>query len=147
MVRDADDDAGGAFHSVRDGLRHAGYRPPPAHGGFSDAEPAVGVFIVPDGSGPGAIETLCRRSRAGDAVSGCVDEYMKCLAERAAMRSRNADKTFAHAYLAAAADPVARVGEGARQGAWDFDSEAFAELAGFLGRLLEAPPPADGINP
>lgn len=147
VVRDADDDAGGAFRSVRDGLRHAGYQPPPAHGEFSDAEPTVGVFIVPDGSRSGAIETLCMRSRAGDAVSGCVDEYMKCLAQRGAMRSRNPDKTFAHAYLAAADDPVARVGEGARQGAWDFDSEAFYELCGFLRRLFEAAPRADTINP
>ena len=137
-VRDADDDAGGAFRSVCGHLSNAGYEPPAAHGGFSDATPAVGVFIVPDGDTPGAIETLCRRSREGDAVSGCVEGYMSCLDERGAMRSGNRDKTFAHAYLAATDDPVARVGEGALQGAWDFDSDAFADLSAFLRQLLSA---------
>lgn len=137
-VRDADDDAGGAFRSVCGHLRNAGYAPPAAHGGFSDATPAVGVFIVPDGNAPGAVETLCRRSREGDAVSGCVEGYMSCLDGRGAMRSKNRDKTFAHAYLAATDDPVARVGEGALQGAWDFDSDAFADLSAFLRQLLSA---------
>lgn len=137
-VRDADDDAGGAFRSVCDHLRNAGYAPPAAHGGFSDATPAVGVFIVPDGNAPGAVETLCRRSCEGNAASGCVEGYMSCLDGRGAMRSGNRDKTFAHAYLAATDDPVARVGEGALQGAWDFDSDAFADLAAFLRQLLAA---------
>ena len=52
------------------------------------------------------------------------------------MRSPNEDKTFAHAWLAARKDPVARVGEGARQGVWDFGSVAFASLSSFLGRLF-----------
>lgn len=140
-VRDADDDAGGAFRSTCGHLRNAGYAPPAAHGGFSDATPAVGVFIVPDGNAPGAIETLCRRSCKEDPASGCVEGYMSCLDgldERGAMRSGNRDKTFAHAYLAATDDPVARVGEGALQGAWDFDSDAFADLSAFLRELLAA---------
>ncbi len=137
-VRDADEDAGGAFQSVCQALRNVGYVPPAAHGGFSDAAPAVGVFIVPDGAANGAIETLCRRSQAGDDVSECVEDYIGCLTGRGAMRSRNEDKTFAHAYLAAMDDPVARVGEGAQQCVWDFDSEAFAGLCAFLRTLLAA---------
>ena len=137
-VRDADDDAVGAFRSICGHLRQAGYAPPAAHGGFSGATPAVGVFIVPDGNAPGAVETLCRRSREGDAASGCVEGYMSCLDERGAMRSGNRDKTFAHTYLAATDDPVARVGEGALQGAWNFDSDAFADLSAFLRQLLSA---------
>ena len=135
VVRDADDDAAGAFRSVCDHVRNVGYEPPAAHGAFSDATPSIGVFIVPNGEEPGAIESLCRRSRKGDDVSRCVEEYIRCLAEHDAMRSTNVDKTFAHAYLAAMKDPVARVGEGARQGAWDFESPAFAELSDFLREL------------
>ena len=137
-VRDADDDAGGAFQSICDHLCNAGYEPPTAHGGFSDAKPTVGVFIVPDGNTPGAIETLCKRSREGDAVSGCVEDYMSCLDGRGVIRSGKRDKTFAHAYLAAMDDPVARVGEGALRDVWDFDSNAFADLSAFLRELLSA---------
>ena len=135
VVRDADDDARGAFRSICDNLRNAGYMPPRNHGEFSEAVPSVGVFIVPDGSASGAVETLCRRSREGDDVAKCAEAYMGCLAEHEAMYSTNVDKSFAHAYLAAMRDPLARVGEGALQGVWDFGSPAFSELAGFLRDL------------
>ena len=135
VVRDADDDAGGAFRSVCGQLRNVGYEPPQVHGHFSDAAPSIGVFIVPDGVEPGAIETLCRRSRAGEDVARCVDEFLSCLDDHEAMKSTNVDKSFAHAYLAAMEDPVARVGEGARQGAWEFGSPAFSELSEFLREL------------
>ena len=135
VVRDADDDACGAFRSICDNLRDAGYTPPRIHGEFSEAVPSVGVFVVPDGSEPGAIETLCRRSREGDDVAKCAAAYMSCLIKHEAMRSTNADKSFAHAYLAAMRDPLARVGEGALQGVWDFGSPAFSELVGFLRAL------------
>lgn len=135
VVRDADDDAGSAFRSVCDHLRNVGYEPPATHGEFSEATPSVGVFIVPDGSEPGAIETLCRLSVEGTDAARCVGEYIECLKKQDAMQSNNADKSFAHAYLAAMNDPVARVGEGARSGVWDFESPAFGALSRFLRDL------------
>ena len=135
VVRDADDNAADAFASVCDQLRNAGYEPPVGHGEFSNAVPSIGVFIVPDGNEPGAIETLCRRSKEGDEVAICVEEYLSCLDEHEAMKSTNVDKSFAHAYLAAMEDPVARVGEGAKQGVWDFESAAFGELSDFVREL------------
>jgi hypothetical protein len=132
VVRDADEDARGAFQSACAHLRNAGYVPPLNHAEFSDAAPSVGVFIVPDGLGRGAMETLCRRSVEGTNAALCVDEYLDCLERHDAMRSRNSDKSFAHAYLATMEDPVARVGEGARQGVWNLESPAFAALSRFL---------------
>ena len=95
VVRDADDDADTAFRSVCDHLHNVGYLPPAAHGEFSDAIPSIGVFVVPDGSSTGALETLCRRSVGGTDAAGCVDEYIECLERRDAMQSRNTDKSFA----------------------------------------------------
>ena len=135
VVRNADSDAAGAFRSVCDHIRNAGYEPPAVHGEFSDATPSIGVFIVPNGTEPGAVETLCRRSKEGDAAAACVDDFLSCLDEHAAMRSTNVDKSFTHACLAATENPVAQVGEGAMQGAWNFDSPAFAESADFLREL------------
>lgn len=135
VVRDADDNAAGAFKSVCDHLGKAGYEPPSSHGKFSDAAPSVGVFIVPDGANVGAMETLCRRSVQGTDASACVEKYMECLDGHDAMKSRNRDKTFAHAYLSAGVDPVARVGEGARNGVWDFESDAFGALKRFVRNL------------
>ena len=136
VIRDADDSAGNAFQSVCDALRHAAYDPPGAHGEISDGEPPVGVFILPDGASSGAIETLCRRSVAGGAASQCVEAFIDCLKEQRTLRSRNEDKTFTHAWLAATKDPVARVGEGARQGVWNFDDPAFGKLSAFLRTLF-----------
>ena len=135
IVRDADENPNGSFTSVCNSLRNVGYEPPAAHAEFSNDTPSIGVFIVPDGSQRGAVETLCRRSVAGEDAAQCADEYLACLKTRNALRSENADKTFAHAYLAATKNPVARVGEGARQGVWTFQSSAFAPLVQFVRTL------------
>ena len=135
VVRDADDNATGAFRSVCNHLHNAGYTPPAAHGEFSDTVPSIGVFIVPDGSEPGAMETLCRRSVEETDAAKCVDAYLECLERRGAICSNNPDKSFAHAYLAAMRNPVARVGEGAQSGVWHFESPAFATLSRFLRDL------------
>ena len=135
IVRDSDANAANSFSSVCDSVRDAPFAPPTAHASFSDASPSIGIFIVPDGSGPGAIETICRRSVQGDEVAKCVDEYINCLNTHDALKSNNQDKTFTHAYLAATNDPVARVGEGALQGVWNFQSPAFAELRKFISDL------------
>lgn len=135
IIRDADNNPKGSFDSVCGSLRSAGYEPPAAHAELSNTTPSIGVFIVPDGSQPGAIETLCRRSVEGEAAAECADEYMECLKTHDALLSKNADKTFTHAYLAAMEDPVARVGEGAQQGVWDFQSPAFDALSQFVRDL------------
>lgn len=135
IVRDADKNARTSFQSVCDGVRHVNYKPPSAHAKFSNATPSIGVFIVPDGSRPGAIETVCRQSVESEETAKCVDEYLKCLTEHSAMQSTNEDKSFAHAYLAAWKDPLVRVGEAAFQGVWDFQSPAFHALSQFFRDL------------
>jgi len=135
VVRDADDNPKAAFQSVCAQLRNVGYVPPENHAGLSDASPAVGVFIVPDGDGCGAIETLCRRSVEDSNAAWCVERYLECLEKRGAMESANPDKSFAHAYLASRRDPSVRVGEGADRGIWNFGSEAFRPLVRFIRAL------------
>ena len=138
VVRDADDNPDGAFQSVCAQLRNAEFEPPDRHASFSDSIPSVGVFIVPDGSQPGAIETLCRRSVEGSDTARCVEQYLCCLAAEEAMESSSCDKSFTHAYLAASRNPVARVGEGAQIGAWDLESHVFNELVDFLAAAHQA---------
>lgn len=135
VVRDADDNPDGAFKSVCYHLREVGYEPSALHGDFSDATPSVGVFIVPDGVECGALETICRRSVEDTEASHCVDQYLECLEEREAIQSSNLDKSFAHAYLAAMNNPMARVGEGACMGVWNFASPAFQGLSSFVRDL------------
>ncbi len=138
VVRDADEDADSAFRSVCAALHNADFKAPARHGEFSDGSPAIGVFIVPDGKSKGAIEKLCRRSVEDQDAARCVNEYLECLERHDAMRSCNIDKSFAHAYLASSPEPMARVGEGALQGAWDFDSPAFAQISQFIRALVSS---------
>lgn len=77
----------------------------------------------------------CRSSVQGDMAAKCVDAYIDCLTSHNALKSTIPDRTFTHAYLAATCDPVARVGEGALQGVWDFQSPAFANLCKFIHDL------------
>lgn len=135
IVRDADTNATASFQSARDSVQQAGYTPPPIHAGFSDANPSIGIFMVPDGSEPGTLETICRRSVQDEKAAWCVAAYIECLETHNALKSNIPDKTFTPAYLAASRDPVARVGEGALQGVWDFQSPAFADLRKFIDDL------------
>ena len=140
IVRDADQDAAGAWRSVRDAVASSNLQPPDRHAAFSDASPNVGIFIMPDGVSKGTLETLCRHSVADEPAAGCVERYLTCLDEHDAMSSRNRDKSFAHAYLASRRDPVARVGEAGRQGVWNFDHPAFEALDSFLRSLAGIAP-------
>ncbi len=88
-----------------------------------------------DGENPGALETLCRRP-VETSAEGRWTDYLKCLdGLRADRNAAQRDKSFTHAWLASIKNPVARVGEGAAQGAWDFAHRAFAQIADFVGRL------------
>ena len=135
IVRDADADGAAAWTSVCDAVKRAGLEAPGDHGDFSDGSPDIGVLIIPDAHGQGALETLCVRSVTETPAGDCVEQYLACLENSGVLESTNRDKSFAHAWLAGGRDPVARVGEGAKQGRWKFDHAAFAPLVQFLQRL------------
>ncbi len=137
VVRDADNNPDGAFQSIRSHLLQSGYEPLDFPGLFSGSVPSVGVFIVPDRDEFGSLETLCRQSFEGTVIARCVEKYMECLTAEGAIMSANMDKSFAHAYLAAMPDPMARVGEAAQQNIWNFMSPAFEKLCGFVSGLSQ----------
>ena len=137
IIRDAEENASNTWKSITNALVSSHFQPPSQHGAFSQARPSVGVFVLPDGTSPGALESLCRRSITGRPVARCVEQYLKCLDKQNAMLSKKRDKTFTHAFLASCKDPVARVGEAAQQGVWDFGQPAFAPLKSFINKLLQ----------
>lgn len=138
VVRDADDDAARSLRSVRDALRDHGWEPPARAGAVAGDAPRVGIFVLPDGRSRGALETLCRRAVEDSVPGQCAEQFLDCLRKAGheeTSRSTDADKAFVHAYLASGRNPVARVGEAADQGRWDFGHPAFAPLVEFLSRL------------
>ena len=120
-----------AFRSACGSLRHVGLSCPPAHGQFSDGPPRVGVFIVPNGTDDGMLETLCLHSVSTLPEFPCVDAYFQCLqAHQIAPKSLH--KARAHAWLASRPEPDRRVGEAAQAGYWPWNSQAFDNLWAFL---------------
>jgi hypothetical protein len=65
-------------------------------------EPRIGAFLSPDGSGPGSIETLCRRAVRDRALADCIDQLVECAGAPHRAHSNPhaaADKGWLKAYL------------------------------------------------
>ena len=58
VIRDADNDAEGAFKSIRDILRKEGLEPPEDHNRFSHSKPQIGIFIMSGNSDTGMLVCL-----------------------------------------------------------------------------------------
>ena len=136
VLRDADEYPDRAFQSVAGSVRSQGLNTPSSHSVVAQGQPSTGIFILPDGTNPGAIEDLCWRSVEDTATAQCCSNYLACLEVSNALLSPNVGKTLVHAYLASQQDPSARVGEGALQGCWPLDHPAFEPLKDFLHHLV-----------
>lgn len=130
IVRDADSDARAAFESVSNALAANALPRPIAHAAFVPGPPRVGVFVMPNGTDPGMLESLCLNSVAGTAEYRCVAAYFDCLQPVAA--SNNPHKAWAHAWLASRPEPDKRVGEAALKGYWPFGDPVFESLWAFV---------------
>lgn len=135
VFRDADQDASSALQSISDSLRSAGLNVPPGHAQFSQGQPCVGVFIMPDGIKPGMIEDLCKQAVSDDPASACVDDYIDCLVRVLREQPKPPVKAWVHAWLASRREPEKRVGEAAAAGYWPWDNPAFQSLKSFLTHL------------
>jgi hypothetical protein len=141
VIRDADLTPAGsvvaaatsAFASVCASLTAQGVQLPcPAsHAQFAAGPPRVGVFIMPDGTSDGMLETLCTASVAARPEYACVTDFFTCLQGHGVMLN-NMHKARAHAWLASQAESGKRVGEAAAAGYWPFADAAFADLWNFL---------------
>ena len=135
VLRDADNSASQALHSIASSLNNLGLPVPSAHGTFSGTSPAIGIFILPDGTNPGAIEDLCWQAVENSPAARCSAAYMECLQASNALASNNHSKTLVHTYLSSREDPSATVGVGALQGSWPLNHAAFDPLKAFLQQL------------
>jgi hypothetical protein len=135
IVQDADDNPDGTLASVCETVRVCGLTPPSRHADFSDGRPRVGVFIMPDGSRPGMLESLCVDSVAEDAAMECVRDFLECVRDRCGRVPSPIEKAQTHAWLASRAAPDKRLGEAAEAGYWPWDHAAFMGLVEFLRRI------------
>lgn len=131
IVRDAETSAKSAFQSVQSALRNAHLPAPPYAGGRSEGSPRVSVFVLPDNSQPGMLETLLCRTFADAAEDRCIDKYFACVGAPV----HQPEKARARAWLATKPKPHLSVGAAAKNGYWDLNDAVFADLRNFMQKL------------
>lgn len=135
VVRDVETDAVAARQSVEGALQAAGLTParvPPIK---------TSIFILPDNTNPGMIETLCMRAVESEATlqaaSTCATEFFACLHKNGLSLPTEPKlaKNRAQAYLATRMDVQLFPGQAAYRGHWPWDSSVFDPLRQFLQAL------------
>ena len=131
IIRDAEYDAAGARRSVEHAVAVAKIRP----------AVRVSIFVLPDNSSRGMIETLCldaiRQHFAVANELACVEQFFACL-EHGGVALPDAvrrAKNLAQAFLATKLEPQMFPGIAAYRGHWPFDSSVFEPLKQFLRSL------------
>lgn len=137
LVRDAEENPQSAFQSASDTLAQAGLTPPAVCGRVQAGAPRVGVFIFPDGTSPGALESLCLQSLRGHAAEPCVRDFLACWegqrgGEPASVARRH--KRELYSFLSYEY-PGYKLGEAAAANAFPLDSGVFSGFREFLRQL------------
>ncbi len=135
ILRDAEKSASSAFASVCDSLHAVSLKAPGCPGSYASGTPRVGVFVFPDCSSPGMLETLCFSSVQDDPATSCVIQYFDCVEKTGRPRPTNIDKAYVHAYLASRPRPHLSLVQATRAGYWPWDAPAFDRLKQFLRAL------------
>lgn len=136
ILVDADQDARAAAQAVHDCLQKVVGRNT-IEGTWHEQPdgPRVGFFILPNGSGPGTIETLVWNALPAEgrhgAMKRAVDGFHHTMADLG-WKAGSPDKARIGAFLSAAYAEDPRLGPGAREGLFDLDSPGFARLRRFL---------------
>jgi len=134
IARDADSNARSAFQSVCGSLKRAGLRVPQQPMVAASGNPTVSVFVLPDCTSPGMLETLCLQSVESDPIMPCVAEYFDCVAANGSVPG-NMDKARLQALLASRSRPGLSLRDATKAGYWPWDSPVFDPLKQFLRAL------------
>jgi hypothetical protein len=137
VVRDAENQPViDARKSVEDALAAAGltpHRKPPIQ---------TSIFILPDNTNPGMIETLCMEAVKSEPTLAdayrCVEEFFACLTRNRITLPAppKIAKNYAQAYLATRKEVQMFPGIAAYYDYWPWDAPAFQPLIRFLQSLL-----------
>ena len=147
ILRDADERASDAFRSVSDRLRRLEL-PSPRRAAQLATGPCdidgvvrtVGVFIMPGGGLPGALEDLCLQALDGDSALGCAQDFLDCVWLRTNVACPESDRSKArlNAWLASRQNPSLRIGTAMASRDLHPESPAFNAIKQFLRDLADA---------
>lgn len=137
IIRDADDNPEGAFHSVKNILKkdpNLSVTLPENINEFTSGHPSIGIFIMPGDFDKGMLENLCLKTVQNHPAMKCVKIFSECISELDDP-PKNMAKAKAQAFLAAMPKIAKDVGIGSKKGYWDFDSPELNPLKSFLDKL------------
>ncbi len=136
----------GSIDSIRAALRNAGFdNIPSEHGKITKGSIYIkgankpininlGFYLMPNGKDEGELEDLLLRITKKAHILECVDIYMECLKEKD-INIIKQSKAKIYAYISAQEEPGLKIGEAARAGYWDIESELLAPLKNFIKNL------------
>lgn len=136
-----------AFDSVCDGLKNANLPFPTRLGDVRRDNPTVSVFILPDGTRNGTIETLCLSAVEDDPAMPCILEFFDCLRQRLGERDapegqrhnfpKHLEKAKLRAFLSSWEEPDRLLGQAARANCFPWNHAAFEPVKEYLERLFK----------
>jgi len=135
VARDAEANAADAFRAACDAFKRASLEPPSEPLICSTGKPTTSVFIFPDCTNPGMLETICLESVKDDAALPCVHQFLDCLSDRGVPTPNNLPKSRLHAFLASRPIPNCLLGQAAHKGYFPWDNPAFEKIKQFLRSL------------
>ena len=138
IIRDAEENAVGAFDSVCNSLNAAGLPVPRNREEFTGEVPSVGVAILPGDNQPGMLETLLCKTFADSLEDSCISEFFECVKKSTGQEIVRRDKARTQVFLAKKPRPFLSVGVAAQRkyGYWDFNHSGFDRIRGFLTGLV-----------
>jgi len=130
-IRDADSNFDGAFTSIKNSLKEAGFCVPKVANTFNfDEKIKTGIYILPEMNEIGMIEDLCIQTIENKDLE-CIENYIKC-AEKII---KNKAKSVIQIYLATQNPLSNSLGTASEKNIWNFEHDCFLDLKFFLENL------------
>jgi len=156
FVRDADEDAKSAFHSIKYNIKDAVKESEvydSIAGWYSKLELSnsnnvisiddirLGIYIMPDNKNNGTLEDLCIEYIKSDPVKDCVFKYIDCIEcclKKSGKNLKNKSKSMVYSYLSSKMADSPSIGVAAQQSIFDFSNSCFYGIKDFLEKMFKA---------
>ncbi|MEM7534617.1 MAG: DUF3226 domain-containing protein, partial [Chloroflexota bacterium] len=141
IIRDAELDKSAAINSVKSALNHVNFPIPnqPLDIEFS-GRPVVSYLIIPHDKPTGCLEDALLASITDQNLMTCVDGFVDCVDPDNQRSNSDRAKIAVHSLIAASTTPSMTLGESAKAGLWNLESDSLQIMLEFIRNLVKAVP-------
>lgn len=137
IMQDNDTNPEREFKRINRALQHHDLPIPSNPLEVAGEELKVCICMLPNSGTPGMLEDICLQSVGDDPAISCVDEYFDCLEKKGIDTSHARSKKKVQVYLASKNEPWRGLGNAAKDGDWNWTSEAFDIMKQMLETSIE----------